>query len=40
MQTASERMARLNSIATGVEYEVEEDGSYNWKLWEWKGATG
>ena len=35
-----QKMARLNSVATIVEYEVEEDGSYRWKLWEWKGAAG
>ncbi len=38
-QTASQKMARLNAVATVVEYEVEEDGSYRWKLWEWTGAA-
>ncbi len=40
IQTSSQKMARLNSVATVVEYEVEEDGSYRWKLWEWTGAAG
>ena len=39
-QTASEKLGRLNAVATVVEYEVEEDGSYSWKLWEWTGAAG
>ena len=38
-RTASEKMARLNAVATVVEYEVEGDGSYRWKLWEWTGAA-
>ena len=38
-RTASEKMGRLNAVATVVEYEVEEDGSYRWKLWEWTGAA-
>ncbi|MDP9480982.1 MAG: hypothetical protein M3R38_35845 [Actinomycetota bacterium] len=37
--TASRKMARLNAVATVVEFEVEEDGSYRWKLWEWTGAA-
>ncbi len=39
VRTASEKMGRLNAVATVVEYEVEEDGSYRWKLWEWTGAA-
>jgi len=36
MQTASEKLARLNSVAIVAEYDVEQDGSYRWTLWEWK----
>jgi hypothetical protein len=35
-QTASQKLAHLNTIATVIEYDVAEDGSYHWKLWEWK----
>ena len=35
-QTASEKLARLNSVAIVAEYDVDEDGSYRWTLWEWK----
>ena len=34
-QTESERLMRLNSVATAVEYDVEQDGSYRWTAWEW-----
>jgi hypothetical protein len=30
-------LARLETIATTVEYEVAEDGSYHWRMWEWTG---
>jgi hypothetical protein len=40
MQTSSQKLSRLNAVATLVEYEVEEDGSYRWKAWEWTGAAG
>ena len=36
VQTTSESMSRLNSIATVVEYNVEQNGDYHWTLWEWK----
>jgi hypothetical protein len=39
-QTASEKLARLNRVATAIEYEVAEDGSYHWIAWEWTGAAG
>lgn len=35
-QTASERLARLNTVANVVEYQVDENGNYAWKMWEWK----
>jgi len=35
-QTDSEKLGHLNSIATVIEYDVDEDGSYRWTLWEWK----
>lgn len=34
-QTESERLMRLNSVATAVEYDVEQDGSYRWTAWAW-----
>ncbi len=37
---ASEKLARLNGVATAVEFEVDADSSYRWRLWEWKGAAG
>ena len=37
---ASEKLARLNGVATAVEFEVAADSSYRWRLWEWKGAAG
>ncbi len=35
-QTGSRKLAHLNSVATVIEYDVAEDGSYRWKMWEWK----
>ena len=32
-------LARLETVATAIEYEVEEDGSYRWQMWEWTGAS-
>ena len=40
MQTSSPKLARLNAVAVLVEYEVEGDGGYRWKAWEWTGAAG
>jgi hypothetical protein len=37
-QSAQGTLERLGSIATAIEYETEEDGSYRWQLWEWTGA--
>ena len=37
-QTASEKMARVAQVADVIEYEVEEDGSYRWTMWEWTGG--
>lgn len=39
-QTASEKLARLNRVATAIEYEVAEDGSYRWTACEWTGSAG
>jgi hypothetical protein len=36
--SAQGALARLVAAATAIEYEVEEDGSYRWQLWEWTGA--
>ncbi len=35
IQTASEKLARLNTVANVSEYRVDENGNYSWKLWEW-----
>jgi hypothetical protein len=35
-QTESQKLAHLNTVATVVEYQVDENGNYTWKLWEWK----
>ncbi|MBN9733824.1 hypothetical protein PP1_002040 [Pseudonocardia sp. P1] len=37
-QTSSEKLARLGQVADVLEYEVEEDGSYRWTMWEWIGG--
>jgi hypothetical protein len=34
-QTASPKLARLNSVAVFFEYEVDENGKTQAKLWEW-----
>ena len=37
-QSAQGALERLGTVATAIEYETEEDGSYRWQLWEWTGA--
>ncbi len=39
-ETTSSKLAKLDSMATVVEYEVGENGEYRWKMWEWTGASG
>lgn len=39
IQTTAERFQRLNSIANLAEYEVDEDGTYRWRMWEWVPAS-
>ena len=39
-QVGSAKLARLNRVATVIEYEIAEDGSYRWTCWEWTGAAG
>jgi hypothetical protein len=34
--TASQKLARLNSVAAIYEFEVDEDGGVQNKVWEWK----
>ncbi len=34
--TTSERLARLNSVAAVSEYEVDQEGNYSYKAFEWK----
>jgi hypothetical protein len=35
-QTASEKLAHLNTVATVIEFQVDENGNGTWKMWEWK----
>ena len=35
-QTASQKLARLNSVAVVFEYEVDEEGKVHATIWEWK----
>jgi hypothetical protein len=35
-QTASEKLARLNTVAIVGEFQEDENGNYAWKMWEWK----
>jgi hypothetical protein len=37
-QTAAPKLARLNGVATAIEYTTAENGDYHWTLWEWKAA--
>ena len=39
-ESAQGALARLETVATAIEYDVEEDGSYRWQMWEWTGASG
>lgn len=39
-QGATGALERLLSVATAIEYEVEQDSSYRWTLWQWAGAAG
>ncbi len=34
-QTTSQKLAHLNTVATVMEWDVAEDESYHYKLWEW-----
>jgi hypothetical protein len=34
---ASGELARLGKVATVIEYDVSEDGTYRWTMWEWTG---
>jgi hypothetical protein len=36
--TRSEKLGRIAEVADVIEYEVEEDGSYRWSMWEWTGG--
>lgn len=29
----------LEPVATALEFDVQEDGSYQWRMWEWTGAS-
>jgi hypothetical protein len=35
-QTASQKLAHLNMVATVTEFRVDEYGNYSWKAWKWK----
>jgi hypothetical protein len=34
-QTTSGKLGHLNTVAAAIEYDVHQDGSYQWKFWEW-----
>ena len=34
-QSDSQALGRLNEVATAIEFDVGEDGSYRWTAWEW-----
>jgi len=34
-QSDSQALGRLNEVATALEFDVGEDGSYRWTAWEW-----
>ena len=36
LQTASAKLARLNSVAVVFEYEADENGNTHVRIWEWK----
>jgi len=38
--TASQALARLNSIATAIEYNVDQDWNYSYKIWDWEPSSG
>ncbi len=38
-QTTAEKLARLNGVAIVGEYEVDEQGNYHSKVWEWKAPV-
>lgn len=40
IQTAAAKLARLNGVATVVEYDTDESGNYHWTAWEWKSSAG
>lgn len=40
VQTSSEKLARLNAMATVAEFAMDANGGYHWQLWEWKGPAG
>ena len=37
--SAQGALAPLEAVGTTVEYDVDEDGSYHWRMWEWTGAA-
>src|SRR4051812_12842514 len=38
--TASQEMDRLNSVLTAIEYNVEENWTYSYKIWDWQPSAG
>jgi hypothetical protein len=38
--TASQALARLNSIATAIEYNVDQDWNYSYRIWDWQPSSG
>jgi hypothetical protein len=38
--TTAQKFGRVAQVADVIEYEIEQDGSYRWTMWEWTGAQG
>jgi hypothetical protein len=37
-ESAGGVLESLETIVTAIEFDVEEDGAYRWRMWEWTGA--
>jgi len=37
-ESLSGALIPLEAVVTAIEFDVEEDGSYRWQMWEWTGA--
>lgn len=34
--TTAKGLVRLHTVATVLEYELDQNGAYRWTMWEWK----